>query len=297
MASGMLMGRVALITGAASGIGRSVCQLFAREGARIIAVDIQEEANMETLKSLAQGNHCAMTADISNVASVNEIFTKLKERFNAVPTVIVNSAGITRDNILLRATEEDFNEVIAINLKFPWLYETVHVRICDHSQYKLAGGSHVSFFGQKDKPCMQNICAAVCDQGTYVVTQAAVKMMLSEKVEHGSIVNISSIVGKGGNIGQCNYAASKAGVIGLTKSASKELSRFNIRVNAILPGFISTPMTDAVPEKVLQKMLKFIPMQRFGQPEEVAETCLFLATKRSAYITGACLEVSGGLNI
>ncbi|CAE1295950.1 HSD17B8 [Acanthosepion pharaonis] len=232
------------------GIGRSVCQLFAREGARIIAVDIQEEANMETLKSLAQGNHCAMTADISNVASVNEIFTKLKERFNAVPTVIVNSAGITRDNILLRATEEDFNEVIAINLK-----------------------------------------------GTYVVTQAAVKMMLSEKVEHGSIVNISSIVGKGGNIGQCNYAASKAGVIGLTKSASKELSRFNIRVNAILPGFISTPMTDAVPEKVLQKMLKFIPMQRFGQPEEVAETCLFLATKRSAYITGACLEVSGGLNI
>lgn len=243
------MGRVALITGAASGIGRSVCQLFAREGARIIAVDIQEEANMETLKSLAQGNHCAMTADISSVASVNEIFTKFKQ-FNAVPTVIVNSAGITRDNILLRATEEDFNEVIAINLK-----------------------------------------------GTYVVTQAAAKMMLSEKVEHGSIVNISSIVGKGGNIGQCNYAASKAGVIGLTKSASKELSRFNIRVNAILPGFISTPMTDAVPEKVLQKMLKFIPMQRFGQPQEVAETCLFLASKRSAYITGACLEVSGGLNI
>lgn len=250
MASGMLMGRVALITGAASGIGRSVCQLFASEGARIIAVDIQEEANMETLKSLAQGNHCAMTADISSVASVNEIFTKLKEQFNAVPTVIVNSAGITRDNILLRATEEDFNEVIAINLK-----------------------------------------------GTYVVTQAAVKMMLSEKVEHGSIVNISSIVGKGGNIGQCNYAASKAGVIGLTKSASKELSRFNIRVNTILPGFISTPMTDAVPEKVLQKLLKIIPMQRFGQPEEVAETCLFLASKRSAYITGTCLEVSGGLNI
>lgn len=250
MASGMLIGRVALITGAASGIGRSVCQLFAHEGARIIAVDIQAEANMETVKSLAQGNHCAMTADISSLESVNEIFTKLKEQFNAVPTVIVNSAGITRDNLLLQATEEDFNEVIAINLK-----------------------------------------------GTYAVTQAAAKMMLSEKVEHGSIVNISSIVGKGGNIGQCNYAASKAGVVGLTKSASKELSRFNIRVNAILPGFISTQMTDAVPEKVLQKMLKFIPMQRFGKPEEVAETCLFLASKRSAYITGACLEVSGGLNI
>lgn len=251
MAAGSLIGRIALVTGSASGIGRSVCQLFAKQGATVVAVDVQEKANMETLASLLPGNnHCALTADISKPASVNELFEKIKDSFSAAPTVVVNSAGIIRDNLLVRATEENFDEVIAVNLK-----------------------------------------------GTYLVTQAAAKMMLSEKVDCGSIVNVSSIVGKGGNIGQCNYAASKAGVIGLTKSASKELSRFNIRVNAVLPGFINTPMTDWVPEKVLQGIMKLIPMRKLGQPEDIAEACLFLASKNSAYITGACLEVTGGLNI
>ncbi|XP_029649260.1 estradiol 17-beta-dehydrogenase 8 [Octopus sinensis] len=251
--AGLLSGRLALVTGAASGIGRSVCEVFAREGARVAAVDVQAPGLQETLKllkSATPGNHYAFPTDISLPQSVAEMMDQVSKQFQDVPTVAVNCAGITRDNLLIRSTDEDFDKVIDVNLK-----------------------------------------------GTYLVMKAVAQMMMTKHVECGSIVNIASIVGQYGNIGQCNYSASKAGVEGLSKSAAKELSRFNIRVNSVLPGFIATPMTEKVPEKILQQVTKLIPMQRLGTPEDIAEVCLFLASKRSGYVNGASIEVSGGLRM
>lgn len=131
-------------------------------------------------------------------------------------------------------------------------------------------------------------------KGTWLLNKAVGKAMLTDKVP-GSIVNISSLVGKTGNIGQTNYAASKAGVIGITKSMAKEMGKFNIRVNAVLPGFIETPMTETVPENLMQMTKLLIPLGRLGNPEEIANTCAFLASDKSSYITGATIEVTGGL--
>lgn len=132
-------------------------------------------------------------------------------------------------------------------------------------------------------------------KGTFLVTQAVAKLMVSEKVTNGSIVNLASIVGKIGNLGQANYAASKAGVEGLTRTCAKELGRFGVRCNAVLPGFIQTPMTEHVPEKVLENIKKQIPLARLGQPSDVADVITFLASDRSSYITGISIEVTGGL--
>lgn len=132
-------------------------------------------------------------------------------------------------------------------------------------------------------------------QGTYLVTQAAAREMVSSNVPNGAIVNISSIVGKTGNMGQCNYAASKAGVVGFTKTVALELAKHNIRCNAIMPGFIDTPMVATVPEKVMLKLKGRIPMGRFGKPEELADAVLFLCSPASSYVTGSVLEVTGGL--
>ncbi|XP_023215722.1 estradiol 17-beta-dehydrogenase 8-like [Centruroides sculpturatus] len=132
-------------------------------------------------------------------------------------------------------------------------------------------------------------------KGTYLVMQAASKLMIQEKVTNGCIVNISSVVGKVGNMGQCNYAASKAGVEALTKSAAKELARYGIRCNAVMPGFIDTPMVSTVPEKVMDNILKQTPLRRKGKPEEIADVCAFLASCKSSYITGEIIQVSGGL--
>ncbi|XP_013771798.1 estradiol 17-beta-dehydrogenase 8-like isoform X2 [Limulus polyphemus] len=132
-------------------------------------------------------------------------------------------------------------------------------------------------------------------KGTFLITQAACRLMISEKIKNGSIVNISSIIGKVGNIGQCNYAASKAGVVGLTKSVAKEMARHGIRCNAIMPGFIDTPVGVTIPEKVMSHFKKLTPLARCGKPEDVAEACLFLASSKSKYITGEVIEVTGGL--
>lgn len=132
-------------------------------------------------------------------------------------------------------------------------------------------------------------------KGTFLMTQAVSKLMIEEKVEAGSIVNVTSVSAKIGNFGQCNYAASKSGVEGFTRSVARELAKYNIRCNAVMPGFIDTPMISTVPEKVMESIKKEIPLQRLGKPEELAETCAFLASIKSSYITGSIIQVSGGL--
>lgn len=246
-ASGILKGRLALITGAGSGIGRAVCQLFASEGARIAAIDVQEKVH-ESVKFLQGKDHRTFVADVSSTTAVEGLLADIMKHFSMPPCAVVNCAGITRDKMLVKMTETEFDEVISVNLK-----------------------------------------------GTYIVSQVASKQMIASKIKHGSIVNISSISGKVGNVGQCNYSASKAGVVGFTKAAAKELGRFNIRCNAVLPGFIDTPMIESVPNKVMETVIASVPLGRIGKPSDIADACLFLTSDRSSYITGACLEVTGGL--
>ncbi|CAG5041613.1 unnamed protein product [Parnassius apollo] len=254
MVAGIVSGRLALVTGAGSGIGRAACQVLSREGATVIAADINYQSAIETIKkhtalasgANAVGDHCAFELDVSNTKSILDLFTKLQRQYKAPPTIIINSAGITRDNWLLKLSEDDFNSVHDVNLK-----------------------------------------------GTFLIMQTFAKA-LTEASLSGSIVNISSIVGKYGNMGQTNYSASKAGVVGMTKTAAKELGKFNIRVNAILPGFIDTPMVKTVPEKVKEGMFKMIPLGRLGDPTEVAEVITFLSSDKSSYITGTTVEVTGG---
>lgn len=244
----MLSGRLAVVTGAGSGIGRAVCRVFASEGATVIGADMNEKGMEETLAMIKDtGDHQSYQCDVSSSASVNNLLDKIKEKYSSAPQVAVNSAGITRDRTMMKLTEEDFDKVVNVNLK-----------------------------------------------GTWLLNKAVGKAMLTNKVQ-GSIVNISSLVGKTGNIGQTNYAASKAGVIGITKSMAKEMGKFNIRVNAVLPGFIETPMTETVPDNLMQMTKLLIPLGRLGNPEEIANTCAFLASDKSSYITGATIEVTGGL--
>ncbi|KAH9643262.1 hypothetical protein HF086_010538 [Spodoptera exigua] len=247
MVSGIVAGRLALVTGAGSGIGRAACQVLSREGAIVVAADKNYEAAMETIKThtaLASGKNVEL--DVSNSTAVRNLLTTILQQYKAPPTIVVNSAGITRDNWLLKLSEEDYDSVLNTNLK-----------------------------------------------GTFLVMQTFSKAM-SEAGVPGSIVNLSSIVGKYGNMGQTNYAASKAGVIGMTQSAAQELGKFNIRVNAILPGFIETPMVKTVPEKVIQGIMKQVPLGRLGSPTELAEVIAFLSSDKSSFMTGASIDVTGG---
>ncbi|XP_044111426.1 (3R)-3-hydroxyacyl-CoA dehydrogenase isoform X3 [Neovison vison] len=210
-----LRSALALVTGAGSGIGRAVSVRLAREGATVAACDLDRAAACETVWLLGGqgseevapgGTHAAFQADVSEAGSVRRLLEQVQACFSRPPSVVVSCAGITRDEVLLRMSEDDWDKVIAVNLK-----------------------------------------------GIFLVTQAAAQALVSSGC-HGSIINISSIVGKVGNMGQTNYAASKAGVIGLTQTAARELGRHGIRCNSVLPGFITTPMTQKVPQKVLDKM-------------------------------------------
>lgn len=244
-----LAGRLALVTGGGSGIGRAVCKALSSEGARVIAADKNKEGAVATINELpGSGEHRAVEVDVGNSDSVSSLFAEIKKTYSAPVSIVVNCAGILRDSFLIDMTEEAFDDVLKINLK-----------------------------------------------GTYLVTQAAAREMVSSAVPSGAIVNISSIVAKTGNMGQCNYAASKAGVVGFTKTVALELAKHNIRCNAIMPGFIETPMIATVPEKVMAKMLPRIPMGRMGKPEELASAVLFLCSPASSYVTGSVLEVTGGL--
>lgn len=256
----ILAGRVAIVTGGGSGIGRATCELFAKNGANVVVVDRGQSGVDGTLANISQALalradgtgqvHRSFVADVCDGNAVRSLVAEVTGAYKGPPTILVNSAGITRDQILLRMKEEEFDEVINVNLK-----------------------------------------------GTFLMAQAVSQAMVQAKVAEGSIINIGSISGKTGNVGQANYSASKAGVVGLTKTLAKELSRFNIRCNTVLPGFIKTPMTDKMPEKVVKMMMQFIPLGILGEPEQIAEACLFLASSRSSYMTGASLDVTGGLGM
>nr|UST29461.1 estradiol 17-beta-dehydrogenase 8-like [Haliclona caerulea] len=247
----LLSGRLALVTGGASGIGRAICQSLAKAGASVAVVDKNIEGAEETGHSLAKigrSQHSYHCADVTSSLQVNKLILKVQEDHQRPPCILVNSAGITKDALFLKMKEEAFDEVIDVNLK-----------------------------------------------GTFLMSQFTSKAMVDQKISNGSIINIASIVGKTGNIGQANYTASKAGVEGLTRTCARELARFGIRCNAVLPGFINTPMTEKLPEEIMQKFIQLIPMGRMGQPSDIADVVNFLASDLSSYITGISIEVTGGL--
>ncbi|KAL2737335.1 estradiol 17-beta-dehydrogenase 8 [Vespula maculifrons] len=248
--SNILVGKLAFVTGAGSGIGRETCRVLAREGAKVIAADQNIKTAEETINILNGSDHIALSVNVTNPRNVEQVFKHIVNQFSTSPTIIVNSAGITRDNFLLKLSEIDFDNVVNVNLK-----------------------------------------------GTFLVMQSAVKAMIETGTTEGSsIINVSSIIGKLGNIGQGNYSASKAGVEALTKTASMEFGKLGIRVNAVLPGFIDTPMTATVPDNVKNMFIKRIPFERMGKPNEVAEVIAFLASSRSSYVNGASIEVTGGMH-
>ncbi|MCE5299649.1 MAG: 3-oxoacyl-[acyl-carrier-protein] reductase [Spirochaetia bacterium] len=243
----MVSGKVALVTGGAQGIGEAISMTLAKEGAAVAILDVNLEKAQETavnIKKLGVDSE-AFKCDVSNVADVETTVEKVVDRFKKID-ILVNNAGITRDNLLIRMSEQEWDLVIAINLK-----------------------------------------------GTFNFTQKVGRIMMKQR--SGSIINISSVIGLMGNAGQTNYAATKAGVIGITKSVAKELGSRNVRVNAICPGYIQTAMTDKLSEEVKAKMIELIPAKKMGLPQDVANAALFLASDLSAYTTGETIRVDGGM--
>jgi len=237
-------GRVALVTGGARGIGRAIATRLSEGGAEIALCDVGLEEAQKTASELST-RAIALKADVSNSLEVSKLFEDVIKEFGRLD-ILVNNAGITRDALLLRMKEEDWDSVIDINLK-----------------------------------------------SVFLCSKEAVKIM--SKQRYGRIVNIASVVAFMGNPGQANYSASKAGIVGLTKTIAREYASRSITVNAVAPGFITTPMTDALPENVKAEMLKNIPIGRFGSPIEVADAVCFLASKGSGYITGQVIHVNGGM--
>ncbi len=242
-----LKDKVALITGGAQGIGYEIASLFAAEGADIIVADVNSEALNRAQARLEESGGQVLTVevDVGDFSQVEQLFKKSLDKFKRID-ILINNAGITRDGLLLRMKEEDWDKVLRVNLK-----------------------------------------------GCFNCTKAAARIMLRQRV--GKIVNIASIIGLIGNVGQANYAASKAGLIGLTKSVARELAARNINVNAIAPGFIQTEMTAKLPEEAKQKMLAQIPLGKLGEAKDVARAALFLVSEESSYITGQVIRVCGGM--
>ena len=245
----MLSGKVALVTGGGSGIGRAVCRVMAREGARVVAADMNEASAKETAALLGGSDHVGVTLDVTCEESVAAVVQGVVDRYGTPASCIVNSAGINSSSFLKDMSTADFTRVIDVNLK-----------------------------------------------GSFLVTKLASNAMIEAKVG-GSITNLASILGKTGAIGHCNYSASKGGVESFTRSVAKELGRKGIRCNAILPGYIDTPMTAGVPEQVMKMTTAMIVLGRRGNPEEVAELAAFLASDRASYMTGASVDVNGGFGI
>ncbi len=242
-----LKGKVALVTGGAQGIGKAVALMLAQHGADVIVADVNLEKAQETAKEVEATGRGAMAVkvDITRLNDVEQMVESAIARFGKVD-ILINNAGIARDKLILRMTEEDWDAVLDVNLK-----------------------------------------------GTFHCTKTVIKHM--SKQRSGKIVNIASVVGEMGNAGQANYSASKAGVIGLTKTIAREFAQRGINVNAIAPGYIQTPMTDVLPDKAKEELKRMIPMERLGQPEDVAHAVLFLVSEASSYITGQVLNVNGGI--
>ena len=244
----LLENKIALVTGASRGIGREIAKKFAEQGASIAFTYLSSvekgqalEAELAAYGVKAKGYR----SDASDYASAEQLIVDVVADFGTLD-ILVNNAGITRDTLLMRMSEEQWDEVMRVNLK-----------------------------------------------SVFNLTKAATKPMMRAK--NGSIINITSVVGLMGNAGQSNYSASKAGIIGFTKSIGKELGSRNIRSNAIAPGFIETEMTGELNEKALEDWLKNIPLKRAGQGEDVANACVFLGSDMSKYITGQVLQVDGGM--
>ena len=243
----MLEGYVALVTGGARGIGRAICQELGENGASVALMDVMEKEAEGTATEMRDKNiDCkAFAANVVDSQDVDRAIKEVMDAFGRID-VLVNNAGITRDNLLVRLKEDDWDKVIEVNLK-----------------------------------------------GTYNCMKAVTRPMM--KARGGCIVNIASVVGVTGNAGQSNYSASKAGIIGLTKSAARELGSRGIRVNAVAPGYIETAMTDKLSEEARQRFLESLPLQRPGSPVDVARVVKFLASPDSEYITGQVINVDGGM--
>lgn len=240
--------KIVLITGASRGIGKETALSFAKEGAIVIvnyignqAVADQVVTEIEALGAKAK----AIKANVASFAEVEEMVKVIKKEFGRID-ILVNNAGITRDTLLLRMKEEDFDQVIDINLKGTW-------------------------------NCLKQVT----------------KLMMKQK--YGKVISLSSVVGVLGNAGQVNYAASKAGIIGMTKSLARELASRNINVNAVAPGFVQTDMTDVLDEATKEAILKSIPLGKMAKPQDIANTILFLASDEANYITGQTINVDGGM--
>ncbi len=240
-------GKVALVTGSARGIGQAIALKLATEGADLILCDLQKEWLAETTEKItAMGRRAeGYAVDVSNGQAVQEMVDQAFAALGRID-ILVNNAGITKDGLLIRMSEADWDAVLDINLK-----------------------------------------------GTFLFTKAVSRIMMKQR--SGSIVNVASIIGLIGNAGQCNYSASKAGVIALTKSVAKELASRNVRANAVAPGFIRSKMTEKLSEDIQKKMLEAIPLGRFGEPEDVANVVAYLASDAAAYVTGQVLTVCGGM--
>jgi 3-oxoacyl-[acyl-carrier protein] reductase len=242
-----LKDKVALVTGGAQGIGRTISEELARAGAHVVLGDVNLEGAQATAEAIniSGGSASAVKIDVSNATEVREVFDFIIKDKKPVD-IVVNNAGITRDGLMVRMKESDWDLVLDINLK-----------------------------------------------GSFLCSQQAAKQMMKQK--SGAIVNIASIVGVMGNFGQANYSASKAGVIGLTKTLAREVASRGIRVNAIAPGFIDTEMTRVLDEEMRQKLIEQIPLARLGLPEDVARCVSFLVSDKSSYITGQVINLNGGM--
>lgn len=246
----LLEGKTAVITGGSRGIGKGIALRFAAEGANIALTNIiDNEEFADAVKEISALGVRAKgyVSDASVYSDAENVIDEITKDFGRID-ILVNNAGITRDTLLMRMTEEQWDQVITVNLK-----------------------------------------------SVFNLTKAAIKPMMKQK--NGSIINMSSVVGLGGNAGQSNYAASKAGILGFTKSVAKELGSRNVRCNAIAPGFILTEMTSKLPDDVKSDWISKIPLRRGGLPEDVANVALFLASDLSSYVTGQTISVCGGMAV
>ena len=242
-----LGGQVAIVTGAGRGLGRLIAQVLAGSGARVACVDVQADLLAETVERIraAGGTAEAFPCDVTDSRQVGEVVNAVVKEWGGLQ-ILVNNAGITRDNVVLRMKDDQFDAVINVNLR-----------------------------------------------GTFLFTRAAAKPMM--KGRRGRIINMASVSGIMGNPGQANYSASKAGVIGLTRTVARELAGRNITVNAVAPGFIATEMTAALGEEIREEIKKQTPLGRLGDPQDVADAVLYLASDAAGFITGHVLVVDGGL--
>jgi 3-oxoacyl-[acyl-carrier protein] reductase len=244
----LLEGKTALITGASRGIGKAIALRYAEHGADVAFSDLKRDENMEALEKELESMGCkgkGYASDASSLEQSEKLIADVLKDFEKID-ILVNNAGITRDGLLMRMDEKDWDIIMAVNLK-----------------------------------------------SVFNLTKAIQRSMLKQR--SGSIINMSSVVGVDGNAGQSNYSASKAGIIGFTKSIAKELGSRNIRCNAIAPGFIETEMTAALADDVREDWIQSIPLRRGGKPDDVADVCTFLASDLSSYVTGQVISVCGGM--